>query len=318
MKPGGNWPISYDFTPNTVQLDQAVVYIERLPDTVQKDHIDWGFRFSAIYGENYRYTTAFGIASYQLLGHNLYNGYDFPMVYGEIFIPQIAEGLIVRLGRYISIPDIEAQLAPNNYMYSHSMTYTFDNYTNNGIMSTLALDKNWFLQLGVSVGTEAAAWNMGVQVPNPFPNPVYPGNTMPKDPGAVPSVTAGVRWQSDSGHDNIYVVANAINTGAWGYNNLQWYGVTWFHKFNDKWHLAFETYTLTQKNVLNASDPAGIIATERLSFRPGQWIQFQRAELCAVQQPQRAHLHGKRVYGARLSELQVLANGQPVVPRRVL
>ena len=87
VKPGGNWPAAYDFTPNTVQLDQAVVYVERLPDTVQTDHIDWGFRFSAIYGENYRYTTAFGMASYQLLGHNLYNGYDFPMVYGELYHP---------------------------------------------------------------------------------------------------------------------------------------------------------------------------------------------------------------------------------------
>src|SRR5262249_1956957 len=44
VKPGGNWPTSYMFTPDTIQLDQAVIYIERLPDTVQKDHIDWGFR----------------------------------------------------------------------------------------------------------------------------------------------------------------------------------------------------------------------------------------------------------------------------------
>ncbi|MBV8393446.1 MAG: hypothetical protein JOY81_09730, partial [Alphaproteobacteria bacterium] len=41
-QPGGNAPIGYAYTPNTVQLDQAVIYIERLPDTVQKDHVDWG------------------------------------------------------------------------------------------------------------------------------------------------------------------------------------------------------------------------------------------------------------------------------------
>src|SRR5215472_10568293 len=67
VKPGGNAPVGYDYTPNTVQLDQAVVYIERLPDTVQNDHFDWGFRFSAIYGVDYRYTTAYGLFSYQLL-----------------------------------------------------------------------------------------------------------------------------------------------------------------------------------------------------------------------------------------------------------
>jgi len=60
VKPGGNAPVGYDYTPNTIQLDQAVVYIERLPDTVQNDHFDWGFRLSGIYGVDYRYTTAYG------------------------------------------------------------------------------------------------------------------------------------------------------------------------------------------------------------------------------------------------------------------
>ena len=266
VTPGGNFPASYDYTPNTFQLDQAVVYFERLPDTVQTDHMDWGFRFSGIYGENYRYTTAFGIASYQLLGHNLNNGFDIPMEYGEVFFPQVAEGLLVRVGRYISVPDIEAQLAPNNYMYTHSLTYTFDNYTNSGIQTTTALDKNWFFQLGVSVGTEAAPWHWGQTVSNPFPNPVYPGVTMLRDPGAKPSVTTGVRWQNDDATDNIYVVANAINDGTWGYNNLNWYGITWYHTFNSQWHFSLEIYDLHQKNVLNAADPDHILANSGWPF----------------------------------------------------
>jgi hypothetical protein len=257
---GGNAPAAYDYNPNTVQLDQAVLYIERLPDTVQKDHIDWGFRIAPIFGENYRYTTAYGLWSYQLLNQNKNYGYDLPMAYGEVFIPQIAEGLMLRFGRYISIPDIEAQLAPNNYMYTHSMTYTFDNYTNTGILSTLALTKNWMVQLGLTVGTEAMPWHWGARIANPFPNPLYPGTTMLKDPGAVPSVTAGVRWTSDSGNDNVYVVANGINGGQWGYNNLQWYGLTYYHKFNEQWHVSFETYNLHQNNVLNANNPAALAA----------------------------------------------------------
>jgi hypothetical protein len=255
VRPGGNWPISYMFTPNTGQIDQAVVYIERLPDTVQKDHIDWGFRLSGLWGENYRYTTAYGLWSYQLLGHNLNNGYDAPMVYGEVFVPQIAEGLLVRVGRFISLPDIEAQLAPNNYMYSHSMAYTFDNYTNTGIQGTLAVTKNLFLQLGVTVGTEAMPWHWGQTIPNPAPNPLFPGATMLKDPGAKPSITGCVRYQTDSGYDNVYVCADAENDGTWGYNNLQWYGMTWYHKFDEKWHFSFETYVLGQRNVVNINNP---------------------------------------------------------------
>ena len=168
------------YAPNTFQLDQAVVYVERLPDTVQLDHFDWGFRFSALYGDNYRYTTSYGLASYQLLNHNLVNGYDFPMVYTDLYFP-VFQGMNVRVGRFISIPDIEAQLAPNNYTYVHSLTYTFDNYTNTGVQVTTALTKNWIIQTGVTVGSDTAPWNVGKTVPNLLPgNPIFPGTTFPK------------------------------------------------------------------------------------------------------------------------------------------
>jgi hypothetical protein len=253
-RPGGNFPISYTYTPNTVTLDQAVVYFERVPDTVQKDHVDWGFRLSAIYGENYRYTTSYGLMSYQLLNHNQTNGFDFPMMWGELFFPQVAEGLLVRVGRYISIPDTEAQLAPNNYMYTHSMTYTFDNYTNEGVITTTALTKNWFLTLGVSIGTEAAPWHLGQTMPNTSPNILFPSSTMPVDPGAVPSFVMGIRWQSDSGNDTVYAVMDGYNGGNWGYNNLQWTGATWYHKFNDQFHFTWEAYTLSQSRVPNLNN----------------------------------------------------------------
>jgi hypothetical protein len=272
---GGNAPAAYSYNPNNVQLDQAVLYIERLPDTVQKDHIDWGFRIAPIYGENYRYTTAYGLWSYQLLNQNKNNGYDMPMAYGEVFIPWVAEGLNIRFGRYISIPDIEAQLALNNYMYSHSMTYTFDNYTNTGIEATLAATKNWILQAGFSAGTESLPWHVGARIANPFPSALYPMQTMAKDPGATPSFTLGVRWSSDDGNDNINLVANAINGSQCGYNNLQWYGGTYYHRFNEQWHISIESYNEHQNNVpnlLNASALA-IIANGGTPFSP-QYMPF--------------------------------------------
>jgi Putative beta-barrel porin-2, OmpL-like. bbp2 len=274
VRPGGNYPASYYYTPTRDQLEQAVVYFERLPDTVQTDHVDWGFRISALYGETYRYTTAFGLANYQLSGHDLFDGYDFPMLYGEVYMPQFAQGLIVRFGRYISIPDIEQQLAPNNYLYSHSLTYSFDNFTNTGIIGTLAVNRNWTLQFGVTCGTDTMCWNIGARVPNPFPNPVFSDATMPRDPGAQLSYTAGARWQSDSGRDALYVVENGINNGTWGYNNLQWTGLTWFHKFAPDWHLSFETYLEEQRNVLNITDPLGIIARGGYPFSPANGFNF--------------------------------------------
>ena len=274
VKPGGNFPVSYDYTPNTVQLDQAVLYIERLPDTVQNDHFDWGFRVSGIYGVDYRYTTAYGLLSYQLLNHNFVNGYDFPMEYVDLYFP-VVQGLNVRIGRFISIPDIEAQLAPNNYTYAHSLTYTFDNYTNTGILGTLAVTKNWIVQLGLVVGTDTMPWNIGATIANPDPNPIYPRTTMLKDPGAQPSATVGVRWTSDDGKDAVYLVANSINNGAWGYDNLQWLGATYYHKFNDQWHIAFETYNTHENDVPNLNNPiaAAAVANGGTPFSP-QYVPF--------------------------------------------
>lgn len=267
---GGNAPGAYDYDPRNVQMDQAVLYVERTPDTVQKDHVDWGFRVSAIYGVDYRYTTSFGAVSNQLLGKNKMYGYDFPMMYGEIYFPKVAEGLMIRAGRFISVPDIEAQLAPNNYMYSHSLGYTFDNYTNTGVVATLAATKNLFLQGGVVMGTDTAFWNVGKHINNPFPNALYPNSTYKKDPGAKPSFTGCIRYQSDSARDNIYLCANGINGGQYGYNNLQWTGLTYYHKFTDKLHISTEFYNLYQKNVPNVDNPAvvDIIANGGSPFSP--------------------------------------------------
>jgi hypothetical protein len=273
--PGGNAPMAYFYTPNTAEFDQAVLYVERVPDTVQTDHIDWGFRVSGLYGENYRYTTAYGIASYQLLKKNQVNGFDFPMMYAEVYIPQVAEGLLIRVGRYISIPDIEAQLAPNNYMYSHSMMYSFDNYTNEGVVASLAVKKNLIVQLGVVDGTETAVWNSGERLKNLDPNPLYPNATFSKDPGNQPSLVACLRYTWNDGGDTIYPCMDGINNGRWGYNNLQWYGFTYYHKFNDQWHLSFEAYDLFERGVANINNPvsAAAIANGGTPFSP-QYIPF--------------------------------------------
>ena len=62
-------------------------------------------------------------------------GYD-PVMYYSTLSAARCQGMDVRVGRYISLPDIEAQLAPNNYTYSHSILYTYDCYTQHGINTT--------------------------------------------------------------------------------------------------------------------------------------------------------------------------------------
>ena len=138
-----NLPAGYDIVPNRVELDQFVTYIERVPDTVQTDHVDWGFRAANFFGIDYHFTTAEGWLSQQLVKQHRLYGNDPINLYGDIYFPQLAQGFNVRFGRYFSLPDIEAQLSPQNYMYSHSLLYNYDPFTQTGIISTLKLNDRW-------------------------------------------------------------------------------------------------------------------------------------------------------------------------------
>ena len=126
----------------------------------------------------------------------------------------------IRIGRIISEPDIEAQLAPNNLMSSHSLVYGFDNYTQTGIFTTTKINDQWTIQLGLSNGTDVALWQ--------------------KDPGNQPTGTVMIQWISPNQKDSVYVGDNAFNNGEFGYNNLQQIVGTWTHKFNDKVYTATE------------------------------------------------------------------------------
>jgi hypothetical protein len=107
-------------------------------------------------------------------------------------------------------------------MYTHSLTYAFDNYTNEGIQASLAVTPNIILQFGINVGTETAVTNVGQTIVNPAPNVLYPAGRFPKDPGAqLPSFTACARFNWNQGKDNFMPCMNGINNGQWGYNTLQ-------------------------------------------------------------------------------------------------
>ena len=108
-----------------MELNQIVLYLERLANENQTDHIDWGFRISALYGLDYRFMThglfsSPTVEAQQLLRFRHADDLSRPLHSLR------AQGMNIRIGRIISEPDIEAQLAPNNLMASHSLLYGFD------------------------------------------------------------------------------------------------------------------------------------------------------------------------------------------------
>jgi hypothetical protein len=266
-----NFPEAYDTVANSVQPDQEVLYIERQPDTVQTDHFDWGFRFANLYGIDYRFTTAKGFFSNQLLGKNLEYGYDPVMAYVDLYWGQVADGMNIRIGRYISVPDIEAQLAPNNYTYSHSLLYSFDCYTQAGIEVTTKLNDHWLVQAGLSPGCDVAPWVL-------------------RD--AKLTLNLGFQYTWNDGNDTVYPVLNALNDGKYAYNNLNSFYLTWYHKFRShpSIHLSTEAWYMWEKDVPNVRNPAATplletnangafcnSTTERTCFAP-EWAVLSYVE----------------------------------------
>ena len=227
----GNFPLVYDIRPNRMELNQIVLYLERLPDENQTDHIDWGFRISALYGLDYRFTFSRGWFSDQLLKHDSYYGFDTPMVYFDLYIPQIFQGMNIRIGRIISEPDIEAQLAPNNLMASHSLLYGFDDYCHEGIFTTTKINDQWTIQAGIDTGTDVAIWQ--------------------DDPGRQPTGTVMIQYTTPNQMDSIYAGANSFNNGDFGYNNLQQFVGTWTHKFNDKIYTTTEGWYMYMNDAID-------------------------------------------------------------------
>jgi hypothetical protein len=62
----------------------------------------------------------------------------------------------VRIGRFISVPGNEAQLAPNNYIFSHSILYFVDPFTDTGAIASIKLSDQWLVQAGITDGHDVA------------------------------------------------------------------------------------------------------------------------------------------------------------------
>ncbi len=222
-----NYPETNDIYSNRVELGQAVLYVERLPDSVQVDHFEWGYHVTGFFGTDYRSTTNKGYFSSQLLDHNRQYGFDPVLEYVDLYFPHVAEGMNVRAGRFISIPGIEAQLTPNNYIFSHSLLYAVDPFTDTGVLATIQLNDRWLVQAGISGSHDVALWTNDAQ---------------PSFMGCVSYTTATV-------NNNFYLCANGINDGKYAFNNVQMYDGTWYHKFSKTIHTSTEMYGMYQRDV---------------------------------------------------------------------
>jgi hypothetical protein len=249
---GGNWsnatksnlPTAYWIVPNSLQVDQAVIKFEREIDSVQTDHIDWGFRSVHLFGIDYRYTTAGGWFSQQLLYHNNLYGYDPVELYGELYVPNILQGAEVRVGRWIACPDIETQYSVDNYLATHSLLFTYDTYTQTGAMGSVQVTPRVMAQGAVHAGTDMAPWY----------------------PGALATALFGLRYVAPSNNDSFYTCLNNYNNATFryfmadghkaGHDNFNYIVSTWSHRFSKKFHTHTEAYCMWQIDAVVGGTPS--------------------------------------------------------------
>ena len=151
-----------------------------------------------------------------MLKHNLLYGWDPVEQYVNAYIPGFLGGTDVRIGRWIACPDIETQYSVNNYMATHSLLFTFDTYTNTGIMVSQKINDQ-FMGAGRDLrrGTDMAPWY----------------------PGAIPTAAFGFRYVTKDNNDAFYTWANAINSAEFrhfnqynqplGHDNFNYVVTTW-------------------------------------------------------------------------------------------
>jgi hypothetical protein len=232
---GSNLPLTYDFVPNHLELDQLVVEFQKMPDTVQKRYIDWGFLSAHLFGIDYRFTTAAGYFNDQLNTHNNLYGYDPVLQWFMVYFPKISDGAVLQVGRYISPIDIEAQLSNQNYLYSHSLMFGVDPYTYTGINMEVRVNKEFMYFIGAHAGNENTPWSGRASLNGEFLLGWAAANNKDTLWGGVDSIGAG---KTIKGHDNEQVI-----NGVWG------------HVWTKRFHMQTQAYYMWQYDPIMGGTP---------------------------------------------------------------
>jgi len=230
-----NLPLTYDLVPNKLELDQLVVELQKMPNTVQKDHVDWGFMSASLFGIDYRFTTAAGYLNDQLNTHNNLYGYDPVLQWLMVYFPKISDGAVLQVGRYISPIDIEAQLSNQNYLYSHSLMFGVDPYTYTGINMEVRINKEFMYFIGIHAGNENTPWS---------------GR-------ALPNAELLIGWASADNKDSLWGGLDSIGSGRTvkGHDNEQVFNWVWGHVWNKRLHMQTQAYYMWQYEPIEGGTP---------------------------------------------------------------
>ncbi len=149
-------PFGFNYRANEFLLQQTVLRIERAIDPKAKE-ATFGFRSDWLFGSDYRYTIARGLWDSQLTANNgtfRRYGIDPVQFYGEAYLPDVAKGLNVKVGRFFAPYGVESIASIDTPLASRSYSFIYNPFTNTGVLSVLQLDESWSVKNGLVLGND--------------------------------------------------------------------------------------------------------------------------------------------------------------------
>src|SRR5882724_5196107 len=145
----------FDFEHNKPILDQLALFAERKVDQTKKD-FDIGGRVEAIYGADAGLIHANGLSDYYDGPRNPKNQLDLTQLYVDLAIP-VGSGLLVRVGKFVTIIGQVVIDPEGNSLYSHSFLFVFSQpLTQTGILASYNLTDAWSITAGITRGWDQA------------------------------------------------------------------------------------------------------------------------------------------------------------------
>jgi len=219
-----NLPMGFNYIPYDLDLQQNWLRIERPVLTSGTSDPSFGFRFDSILpGTDYRFTTVRGLFFSQLTANNGQPnryGIDLIQFYGEAYLPTLAQGLDIKLGRFFAQFGVETNDAIGNALCSHTYTFVHNPFTHTGILTTTKLTDAWLVQAGLVVGSDDFI--------SAVDNPTFIG---------------GVKWAPPKGRDSVQlsvILGNGRFDQSQNFHNPEIVDLVFTHKINERLNYSLE------------------------------------------------------------------------------
>lgn len=226
-------PMGFNYRANEFLLQQNWVRFERQVVTNGTSDPSFGFRSDTILpGSDYRFSLPRALFNGQLTGDhgqpNLY-GIDPVQFYAEAYLPTVAHGMDVKVGRMFCQYGVEAIDAVSNALCSHAYTFIYDPFTHTGAMTTVKLTDAWSIQAGLMLGSDVFI-----------------------DPADRPTGMGGFKWAPPSGRDSVlfsFIVGPGRFERDRDFNNPEIFDLVYTHQFTSRLSYNFEALFGFQTNV---------------------------------------------------------------------